>query len=339
MTVFHINCLQLGYSRNYNLFMPHISLSTFHILIFTFCFLLLTACNPQGTVSSPLPSTLLPFLTSTQNPSQTPEVLIAAETPLPSPTPFTYTVEPGDTISSIALDFDVSIDDLVAANPEISPNAMSVGQVIKIPSNPDNPSGEPTPTPAPFTIQQIECYSTADQGMWCFVLVHNDFPDFMENLSAQVTLVDSNNTALASQTALLPLNILPPNTSLPLTVFFPPEIPFDARPQVQVLTAIRLLPNDERYLPAAVNNTLVQVNADGRSARLTGQVLLLSEMQAASQVWVTGTAYDEARRVVGVRRWESTSSLSPGSNLPFEFTVASLGGKIEQVEFAVEARP
>jgi hypothetical protein len=82
----------------------------------------------------------------------------------------------------------------------------------------------------------------------------------MENVTAQVTLVDADNAVIRSQTALLPLNILPPNTSLPLAVFFPPEIPLDAKPQVQVLTAIRLLPNDERYLPATINNTLVQVN-------------------------------------------------------------------------------
>jgi SLAP domain-containing protein len=231
------------------------------------------------------------------------------------------------------------MDELQAANPEISPNAMPVGQVINIPSNPENPSGEPTPTPAPFTIQQIECYPTADQGMWCFVLVRNDFPEFMENLSAQVTLVDASNTLLASQTALLPLNILPPNTSLPLTVFFPPEVPVDAKPQVQGLTAIRLLPNDERYLPATINNTLVQVNADGRSARLNGQVLLPADARAAAQVWVTGTAYDNTGRVVGVRRWESNTGLSPGGSLPFEFRVSSLGGRIERVEFAVEARP
>ena len=91
---------------------------------------------------------------------QTPEGLVTADVPLPSPTPFTYTVKRGDTISSIALKFGVSMDDLQAANPEISPNAMSVGQVLKIPSNPENPSGEPTPTPVPFTIQQIECYPT-----------------------------------------------------------------------------------------------------------------------------------------------------------------------------------
>jgi len=265
--------------------------------------------------------------------------MVTAEQPLPSPTPFAYSVQRGDTISGIALKFGISMDALQAANPEISPNAMSVGQVLKIPSNPENPSGEPTPTPVPFTIQQIECYPTADKGMWCFVLAHNDFSDFMENISAQVILVDASGTAIASQTALSPLNILPPNTSLPLSVFFPPEIPWDAKPQVQVLTAIRLLPNDERYLPATIHNTFVQVDEDGRSARIGGEVLLPSRAKAASQVWVAGTAYDEAGHVVGVRGWESGAGLSPGGNLPFEFLISSAGGMIAQVEFAVEARP
>src|SRR5688500_4627822 len=116
----------------------------------------------------------------------------------------------------------------------------------------------------------------------------------MENVSAQVTLIDSNNATLASQTALLPLNILPPKTSLPLSVFFPPDIPADARPQVQVLTAIRLLPNDTRYLPATLNNTLVQVHAGGRSAQVSGSVLSQSQATDASQVWVAAMAYNDA---------------------------------------------
>lgn len=315
------------------------------ILLSAFNILLLASCISQESNSTITSSTLIPFLTSTRisvtstGNVQIPEGVVSAETPLPMPTPFSYTVQRGDTLSSIALKFGVSMDDLQAANPEISPNAMSVGQVINIPSNPENSSGEPTPTPAAFSIQQIECYPTADQGMWCFVLAHNDFPDFVENVSAQITLVGVGNTVVASQTALLPLNILPPNTSLPLTVFFPPEIPSDAKPQVQMLTAIRLLPNDERYLPATVNNTLVQVNTDGRSARLNGQVLLPANVNAASQVWVTGTAYDSTGRVVGVRRWESSAGLAPGGSLLFEFRISSLGGRIERVEFAVEARP
>jgi LysM repeat protein len=300
--------------------------------------LFLTSCSSAGVVSTPFSGTLIPFTTSTRNPTETPESLVVADTPLPSSTPFTYTVQPGDTLTSLALKFGVSTDDLQAANPEISPNSMSIGQVIKIPSDPANPSGESTPTPEPFTIQQIECYPSTDKGMWCFVLIHNDFSDFLENVSAQVTLVDSNHATLASQTALLPLNILPPNTSLPLTVFFSPEIPFNAKPRVQILTAIRLLPGDQRYIPATISDTLVQVNADGHSATVRGMVFSQSPDQAASQVWVVGTAYDEAGSVVGVRRWEWENGLAAAGSLPFEFMISSIGGRIARVEFAVEAR-
>jgi len=301
--------------------------------------LTLTACAPQPTLSTPKPANLIPYLTATQAAPQFPTPnLVAAETPLPTSTPFTYSVKSGDTISSIALKFGVSIDDLVAANPEVSPSAMSIGTVLKIPSDPSNPSGEPTPTPAPFTVEQGECYPTSNKGMWCFVLVHNDFPDFIENVSAQITLVDVNETFLASQTALLPLNILPPNMSLPLAVYFSPDIPIDAKPQVQILTAIRLLANDARYLPATVNNTLVQINADGHYATITGEVRLPAESNAATQTWVAAVAYDESGRVVGVKRWEG-GGIQPGGSLSFEMPVASLGGRMTRVEFAVEARP
>jgi len=240
-------------------------------------------------------------------------------------------------MSGIAEQFGVSLDALLAANPEVSSNAMSVGTTLKIPGDPANPSGEPTPTPAPFMVEQIECYPATDGGMWCFVLAHNGFSDFMENVSAQISLVDANGGVLASQTGLLPLNILPPNASLPLIAYFP-NAPADAKPQVQILTAIKLLPNDERYLPATVNNILVQVNASGHSAQVNGLVLLNGE-KAARQVWVTGTAYDEEGGVVGVRRWESAEGISAGGSLPFEFMVSSVGGRIARVEFAVEARP
>ena len=314
------------------------------LLLLSF-FLCISACSPQPTLTPPPPGDVIPFATSTHVPQtvppsgtmRTPEGLVPLTTPLPSPTPFTYQVKAGDTISHIAEKFGVSLDDLLAANPEVSSNAMSVGTTLKIPSDPANLTGEPSPTPAPFTVEQIECYPTADGGMWCFVLAHNDFPDFMENVSAQVSLVDAHGGVLGSQIALLPLNILPPNTSLPLAAYFP-NIPADATPQVQILTAIKLLSNDKRYLPATVNNTLVQVDADGHSAQVNGQVLLNGKRDA-SQVWVTGTAYNEAGRVVGVRRWESTAGISAGGSLPFEFMLSSIGGKIARVEFAIEARP
>lgn len=305
----------------------------------SFILLFGTACAPKQKDSTPPPIPLTSFLTSTSAPPQTPAGLVPLTTPLPSPTPFAYTVQPGDTLSEIAEKFNVSLDDLQAANPGINANSVSVGQAINIPSNPENPSGEATPTPAPFIVSQIECYPTIDQGMWCFVLARNDSVEMLENVSAQVTLVDSSNAIIATQTAWLALNILPPNASMPMAVFFPPDVPFDAQPQAQVLTAIRLQASDARYLPATVNNTLVQVSAEGHSAQVSGLVLSQSQAATANQVWVAAIAYDGAGRVVGVRRWESSAGIPPGGSLPFNFLVSSVGGRIARVDFVVETRP
>ena len=309
------------------------------LLLFTF---LLAACAPHTVEGTPTPpGTLHPYFTRT--PSATldrPEGLVETiETPLPTPTPFTYEVQAGDTMSGIAFKFGISLDELVAINPDISPNSMSIGTVLKIPSSPANPTGASTSTPVPAAVKQIECYPTADKGMWCFVLVYNDTPDVIENLSAQVTLQDANGDSLVSSPALLPLNILPSGASLPLTVFFPPVVPADVYPQVQLLTGIHLQADDARYLPATLHNTLAQVDSSGRNAQVSGTVRLPEDAQPANLVWVAAVAYDRFDRVVGVRRWESTAGIDPGNSLEFAFEVSSLAGEIERVEFVVEARP
>ncbi|MCK5634004.1 MAG: LysM peptidoglycan-binding domain-containing protein [Anaerolineales bacterium] len=51
----------------------------------------------------------------------------------PSPTPSTYTVRAGDTISNIAEESDISMEELMAANRLQDPNELSVGQVLIIP--------------------------------------------------------------------------------------------------------------------------------------------------------------------------------------------------------------
>ncbi|MCL5612044.1 MAG: LysM peptidoglycan-binding domain-containing protein, partial [Chloroflexi bacterium] len=154
-----------------------------NILIY---FLLLAACTPQTSSTTPIASTLQPYQTMTPSATalQPDELVVSFETPLPTPTPFVYVVTSGDTLSQIAEKFNVSLDVLMAANPNVDPNSMSPGQKLNIPSNPKNPTGKFTPTPVPFPVQQIACYPTSDRGMWCFVLAHNDSNDFMENITA-----------------------------------------------------------------------------------------------------------------------------------------------------------
>lgn len=301
----------------------------------------LMACSPQPTAELPPAPTpaLRPYLTATASPTATPP-LQPVETPLPTATPFTYTVQAGDTLGGIADKFRVRLEILQAANPGISPNSMSVGAVLNIPSDPGNPEVEPSPTPVGVPIRQVTCHPSLEAGMWCFVLVENDGADPIENLAAQVTLYSPAGEALASQPALSMLNVLPPGKSLPLMVFFPPVILADARPRVQLLTATRLLAEDARYLPAALENTLASVDWSGQTAQVSGKVRLLAEAAGpAGQVWVAAAAYAADGRVAGVRRWESTAEIIPGDLLDFAFTVSSLGPPIARVELFVEVRP
>jgi hypothetical protein len=97
------------------------------------------------------------------------------------------------------------------------------------------------------------------------------------------------------------------------------------------------MPGGSAYLPATLDNIIAQIDWDGKFAQVSGQIFLPTESNAANQVWVAAVAYDANGTVVGVRRWEG-GALQPGSWLSFDFSVSSVGGEIEAVEFFVQAR-
>ena len=304
----------------------------------------LTACGAKTTATVTDPSTgsgqslapVVPY--QTVPPSETPTVIPPLTgISLPTPTTFTYTVLQGDTLSGIAGRYGVTLEALLAANPGVQPTALSVGTTLIIPTGSEIP-GEPTPTPAPLPVQQARCWPETDGGLWCFALVKNEYAETLENLSAQFTLLDSSGQELASQAAFALLNILPPGQSMPLAVHFAPPIQTNVAVRVQVLTAIRLLPGDTRYLPVMLENTLVSVDASGRTAQVTGRIVLTGT-GTANTLWVLATAYNASGNVVGVRRWESPSALTADGPVSFDFLVSSVGPGIDRVEFLAEARP
>jgi len=299
------------------------------------CAFLIAACapaSPQGISNNALE----PYLTATASLTSTPNVLVILETPIPTSTPVVYTIQSGDTFSELAEKFKISQDDLRAANPDVSPNSMSIGATILIPDSSNLLAARgATPTPMPVPVTQTVCHPTADNGLWCFALIQNTTPQILENISAQITLLDENKNALASQIAFMPLDIIPPNASLPVYVFFP-NTPPGKDIQVQLLTAFQS--NSLNYLPATLNNTIAQISWNGLTAQLSGQIFLPEESTAATQVWVAAVAYNKDGQVVGVKRWEG-GAIQPGGNLQFNFAISSLGPAIDRVEYVVEARP
>ena len=294
--------------------------------------LLLSACaSPNEQIFD---GALQPYLTNTPIQTSTPNVIVIFETAVSTSTPMTYVIQSGDTLSQLAEKFKISQDALRAANPDLIPNSMTIGQTILIPDPSALNANASTPTPVPAPVTQAVCHLTNDSGLWCFALIQNNTASSLENVSAQINLFDSNQTMIASQIAFTPLDMIPANSSMPVYVFFP-NTPANLNPQVQLLSALQASTNS--YSNVIVNNSLAQIDSDGKTAQLSGQVYLSPESQDTTQTWVAAIAYDKDGTVVGVRRWEG-GAIQPGMSINFQFAVSSLGGEIEAVEFFVQSK-
>lgn len=78
-------------------------------------------------------------------------VAAPSPSPLPSPTPpkvVTYTVQENDTLSGIAQDHDISLEELVSANDLANPDFLQIGQTLVIPQGgtEDSPGAVATTT-------------------------------------------------------------------------------------------------------------------------------------------------------------------------------------------------
>ncbi len=295
--------------------------------------LLLTGCTgAQPSAPKPvLPLSLVAYATQTLPAKPTP-IIAATEIPIPSLTPSTYTIKRGDTLLEIARRSGISLAELLAANPGISPEALSVGQVIQIPAA---RLADSLPPPAAAELGQAACYPSGG-GIYCFVPVSNPGDGCLENVKVQVALLDVEGRLVASQEALTSLTGLPAGKTLPVVAFFP-KVQIVGAIQAQLLTAIQT--DSARYLPVELKNLLVGIAWGGLSAQVEGQAWLAAESKPASTVWLAGVAYDADEKVVGVRRWEWSGSLAPGEPLPFRFVVYSADAPIARVEVLAEARP
>jgi LysM repeat protein len=298
-----------------------------------FLILGLAACTPQADAEPPrvpaLAGSLQPYQTPTPSVTPLPATPIPTQTPLPTATPHIYVIASGDTMGSIALELSVDMNDLVNANPDVSPYSMSVGQELIIPHDGEGADKLPPQVSLDITLSDPDCYATLSGGMWCFVLVQNNEENAIESLSIEVRLFDNEGALIESNTAFSLLNHLSVGKTQALPVYFE-NISDMSFAQSEVLTAFEITDEAERYPPAVLQGVLTQISWDGKSAEVSGEVLVDGDI---SQVWVLATALDANDNVVGIRRWEGVA----GGQI-FNLTVASVGPAIERVILSTETQ-
>ena len=110
------------------------------------------ACGNNDDPPEPTPTPVeTPAPAPTPSPTPTPQP--ATPTPAPPPGTFAYTVQPGDTLFSIARRYSTTVEILQELNDIPDPTQLRAGAVIFIPELPPTPTPTPppplTPTPAP----------------------------------------------------------------------------------------------------------------------------------------------------------------------------------------------
>jgi len=294
---------------------------------------MLTACAP-GSQNAPISTlTIAPPLNPYQSRTSTP-IIPTATVPLPTDqpliptaTPFSHSVQPGDTLYGIAIQYNISLDKLVSANPGVDTSLLSIGTKLVIPFSEDDELSVPTPTPYQVPLSEPVCYSTKDGGAWCYLMVENTQKLVLESLSASFNLYNEKQEQVQSVVAIPPLNILFPDQKIPLSAFIKPAQVDQYRVTGTLLTA---LPSERTEPLTAITDYSVKYTQENKVAMINGVVEVLATKVDGNQIWIAAVGLSDGEPV-GIRKWTSGESVDPETAYPFEIQLYSLGPRIDQV--------
>lgn len=173
----------------------------------------------RGQLGGELPTftpTVTPTPTITPTPTRTPTPTMTptpTQTPTPLP-PQVYIVKAGDNLLEIALEFDLTVDELIAYN-DMDSETIIAGQELLIPPPTPTPGppptpkpGEPTATPAPYilyTVKRGDVLSTIAQEFGVSVAEireASDIPADSETIQVgQVLIIPRRELASVAQGA------------------------------------------------------------------------------------------------------------------------------------------
>lgn len=313
--------------------------------------LLLCACAPQALIppvasaTPTLTASPLPPVTATPEPSPTPtQTPTSTATPTPTAPPVFHIVKGDDDMFGIAIRYGVSLEALKTANPSVIPHAMGEGLQLLIPITPTPPAVATAILTSPLTIEaesdsKVYCYRDGFGGAWCLVDYTNASDKPLENVSALVTISSPSGDFRQSKNALLPLNLVPAQTRMPLAVYFNAPTPEDFIASATLDFSLPVAEQENRYLAVTLDTAETTYSEDRLTAQISSQARFDDPNRPTSSLWVVAVAYDENDQPVGFRRFEASQPIDISQPLPFNMTVYSMAGAIARVELFAEARP
>jgi LysM repeat protein len=260
--------------------------------------------------------------------------------PTPTPTPFVYEVVENDTLIGIAFRHSIPLEEIIAANPDIDPNFLTIGMTLTIPLEGVAASVLPTSTPITIDVLPPVCYRLSDGRVHCMSVVYNDQDFAVENVTVMISLETSSGDDLLTNIGILPQNIIPKGKRAAVSTYFESTIMSTFTASSSLLSAIPVSADDQRYLTSDAEIEEILISPDGQHAKVSGVVAFAADTPFTGTVWVSAFAYDSKNNIVGIRKWIAGDDvLESSERIKFNLDVYSLKLPIDHVEVLTEVRP
>jgi LysM repeat protein len=281
-----------------------------------------------------------PVSTNTPRATSTPRPVTPVATPTPTvtPTPIVYTVQPGDTLLKIAIQFDRSLDAIQEVNGIVDPRFLQIGQELIIPPPEADPESPPTPTstPPPLIVEAINFQETRQGTLWSLGEVSNPGDEFLTEVVVEASLFDGAGILLAREAAFTQLDVIPPEQSVPFAILFesPPEN--FAQYQVVAVAGVPLSEQARYYFDLEIFD--LHGSPEGAATyRLKGQLRNTGTFEAES-IRLVAIAYGENDKVLAQRQAQlAVSLLKAGAVTPFEIELIIPHGIVDQYKVSAQA--
>jgi LysM repeat protein len=112
------------------------------LFVLTIASVVIAACGGDGSDASEPPD--LSRVATATMPAELPEPILIGQGNVSTGSGPTYTIQSGDTLAAIGARFNISLEDLLAANPGLDPGQLLAGDVVRLPEGVD--ANAPTPT-------------------------------------------------------------------------------------------------------------------------------------------------------------------------------------------------
>ena len=307
----------------------------------------LTGCGQVITLSptpTPAPTATLSVnvVVATLAPTATPAPYTPEPTPTPTvtPTPIIHVIQSGETLLSVAVQYDVSVAALQDANGILDPRLLQLGQELVIPRQEELDAASttltPTPTPIPLAVEHVHFSETTIGGLSVLGEVWNNTGTPLEQVRVGVVLLDDAGQEVARAEGSVALDLVDTEERAPFAVLFGEQPGEFARYQVFPLRAVPAYVGS--YYRDLEVSDIESVSEGYASYTVTGRVKNVGPEEAV-QVQIVLTAYDSLGRVVATRKIEPDYNVVPrGGETTFTALLAPAGGPVERVVAEAQGR-